>query len=257
MMREKCCCFFTVEKKFEGPRVSCFHHFMTGWEEKPSRWFSKRIKKRRTERTERCSHACCSITSLSYPNSNTRENGRLAVGWCIFIYLFIPHFELVVGYISWRRRSSEHLGGNGRGNFTRCHRFSFSSTTAVLCCCYYYTTRVCVYCQAKKWRLGVISGYHVFFVFFLSFPTTTKFSWFSLCRQFDNNFMILFILPHPFYYIQMGCSCLEYWSGGSGGRDWKRRKGGRVSINGSAWSCKSHQVTLGCIRSCASPSLSL
>ena len=124
----------------------------------------------------------------------------------------------------------------------------------------------CVYCQAKKWRLGVISGYHVFFRFlsFLSPPPPKILFVFSVCRQFDNNFMILFILPPPpipslLYYIQMGCSCLEYWSGvvveeiesGLGERE------GRVSINGSAWSCKSHQVTLGCIRSCASPSPSL
>jgi hypothetical protein len=40
----------------------------------------------------------------------------------------------------------------------------------------------------------VIMSLFVFFSFFLSFPTTTKFSSF-LCRQFDKNFMILFIPP--------------------------------------------------------------
>jgi hypothetical protein len=63
--------------------------------------------------------------------------------------------------------------------------------------------------RSDKW-LSCLSSFS--FLFFLSFPTTTKFSSF-LCRQFDKNFMILFIPPFFFYYIQMGCSCLEYWSG--------------------------------------------
>ena len=150
---------------------------MTGWEEKPSRWFSKRIKKRRTDGRERCSHACCSITSLSYPNSNTRENGRLAVG--VYFYLFI-YFPFRVGCWLYKLTTTE-LWASRRKWSRQFHAlssfffFSSTTTTAVLCCCYYYTTRVCVYCQAKKWRLGVISGYHVFFVFFLSPPNSLGF----------------------------------------------------------------------------------
>ena len=125
--------------------------------------------------------------------------------WCVFLFIYL--FPISSCWLLYKLTTTEHLGGNGRGNFTRCHRFSFSSTTAVLCCCYYYTTRVCVYCTSEemttrsdKWLSCLLR----FLSFFLS-PPPPK----ILCRQFDNNFMILFI-PSPPSYIQMGCSCLEY-----------------------------------------------
>jgi hypothetical protein len=92
----------------------------------------------------------------------------------LFIYLFPPYPPTTRAQLTlYDDLRGIGSSGNGRGNFTRCHRFSFlfspttTTTTATTkrVCCYCYTT--CTPKSEEGRRLGVISGYHICWHVFL------------------------------------------------------------------------------------------
>ena len=132
--------FLLSKKKFKGPRVSCFHHFMTGWEEKPSRWFSIRIKKRRTDgERDVVTRVVQSPRCRILIRTQEKMAAWLLVG--VYFYLFI-YSPFRVGCWLYKLTTTE-LWASRRKWSRQFHALS-SFFFFYNGCCYYYTTRVCV-----------------------------------------------------------------------------------------------------------------